>query len=226
MGLGEPRRLVLVVHEALTRVALRALLDAVPTLTVVGDVGTAAEALTAVERLRPDLALVDLKLPDGGGISACRLLRGSFPTLSILLLGGSDGEMLQAISAGAAGFITRSSQLDHVVDAIQIISQGGSYFSLPESQQLLSRLSLDGQPPDADERLARLSHLERQVLLLVAQGRTNREIGNLLGRSEHTIKGYVSGILFKLGVKRRSEAVGYVARLRSSLLSASDLSGA
>ena len=226
MRLSEPRRLLLVEHEALIRVALHVLLDTVPTLKVVGDVGTAAEALTAAERLRPDLVLIDLKLPDGGGTHACHLLRGPFPALPILLLGGSDDEILQAISAGAAGYITRSSQFDHVLDAIQVVGHGGSYFSLPAAQQMLNRLSFGGQPPDAEERLARLSHPERQALILVAQGRTNREIGNLLGRSEHTIKGYVSGILFKLGVKRRSEAAAYIARLRSPLLAADDLSGA
>ena len=196
-------------HEMIRR-GISDLLDAEPDLTVVGQAGTAAEALRRIPAALPDVAILDARLPDGSGIDVCREIRSASPQIRCLILTSYDDNdaVFAAVMAGAAGYLLKEIRGNSLVDAIRQVAAGNSLMDPAVTERLLARLR-DGEPKD--ERLASLTDRERQVLTLISEGLTNREIGKRLFLSEKTVKNYVSGLLAKLGMQRRTQAAVYGA---------------
>ena len=198
-------------HEVV-RAGLRGLLEADGDIEVVGDAGTASEAISRGPALAPDVAVLDVRLPDGDGIEVCRELRSRMPHLQCLMLTSfaDDEALFAAIMAGASGYILKQIRSNDLLDAVRRVGRGESLIDPAMTKRVLDRLR-DG--PARDERVARLSDQERRVLDLVAEGMTNRQIAGRLYLAEKTVKNYVSSMLSKLGMGRRSEAAAYAARL-------------
>jgi two-component system response regulator DevR len=206
----QPIRVFLLDDHEMIRRGISDLLDAEPDLTVIGQAGTAAEALRRIPATRPDVAILDARLPDGSGIDVCREIRSSSPQIRCLILTSYDDNdaVFAAVMAGAAGYLLKEIRGNSLVDAIRQVAAGNSLMDPAVTERLLARLR-DGEPKD--ERLASLTDRERQVLALISEGLTNREIGERLFLSEKTVKNYVSGLLAKLGMQRRTQAAVYGA---------------
>jgi two-component system, NarL family, response regulator DevR len=198
-------------HEIVRR-GLRELLDAEDDLEVVGEASTVEEALMRVPPTRPDVAILDVRLPDGNGVEACRDIRSGHPEIQCLMLTSfSDDEALfDSIMAGAAGYLLKQIRGPDLVDSVRRVAAGQSLLDPTVTAKVLDRLR---RPPKEDEQLARLTEQERKILDLLAQGLTNRQIGEQLYLAEKTVKNYVSNLLMKLGMHRRTEAAVYAARL-------------
>jgi DNA-binding NarL/FixJ family response regulator len=198
-------------HEIVRR-GLRELLEAEGDLDVVGEAGTVAEAIARVPSTRPDVAVLDVRLPDGNGVEACREIRSSNPDVQCLMLTSfSDDEALfDSIMAGAAGYLLKQIRGADLVDSVRRVGAGQSLLDPTLTSKVLERLR---RPPEEDSQLARLTDQERRILDLLAQGLTNRQIGEHLFLAEKTVKNYVSNLLAKLGMHRRTEAAVYAARL-------------
>ncbi len=197
-------------HEIVRR-GLRDLFEAAD-LTVVGEAGTVEEALRRVPATSPDVAVLDVRLPDGDGIEVCRELRDRFPELTCLLLTSfSDDEALfDAIMAGASGYVLKQIRGDDLVDAVERVAGGASLLDPAATTRLLERLR-HGMPED--DKIAQLTDQERRILELLADGLTNRQIADQMFLAEKTVKNYVSNLLAKMGMRRRTEAAVYAARL-------------
>ncbi|GAB3350078.1 response regulator [Amycolatopsis echigonensis] len=199
-------------HE-MVRTGLKTVLDAEPDLRVAGEAGSVAEALARVAAVKPDVAILDVRLPDGDGITVCREIRSMLepPPACLMLTSYSDDEALfGAIMAGAAGYMLKQISGTSVVDAVRTVAAGGSLLDAKLTASVLSRLR--GETGPQDTGYASLSPQERRVLDLIADGRTNRQIAERLVLSEKTVKNYVSAVLHKLGFERRTEAAVYAAR--------------
>ncbi len=199
-------------HEIVRR-GLTQLLDAEPDISVVGEAGSAAQALARVPALRPDVAVLDVRLPDGDGVTVCRELRSVVepPPACLMLTSFSDDEALfGAIMAGAAGYVLKQVSGVDLVGAIRAVADGGSLLDAKVTTAVLERLRRGEQP--ADPRYGALSPQERRILDLIAAGLTNRQIGHELHLAEKTVKNYVSSLLHKLGFERRTEAAVYAAQ--------------
>jgi DNA-binding NarL/FixJ family response regulator len=198
-------------HEIVRR-GLRELLEATPDLTVVSEAGTAEEALARIPATSPDVAVLDVRLPDGDGVEVCREIRSRLPNVQCLMLTSySDDEALfDAIMAGAAGYVLKQIKADELVEAIRKVARGESLLDPKVTAQVLERLR---NPEPTDERLAQLTDQERRILDLLADGLTNREIAERMYLAEKTVKNYVSNLLAKMGMQRRTEAAVYAARL-------------
>ncbi|MDI3406859.1 response regulator [Streptomyces cavernicola] len=195
-------------HEVVRR-GLRDLIDDEPDMEVIGEASTADQALARGRALRPDVAVLDVRLPDGDGISVCRELRSWMPDLACLMLTSFDDEdaLLDAIMAGAAGYVLKQIKGSDLVSAIRTVGTGQSMLDPATTARLMH--SLRGPEPAAppeDERLAALSERERSVLELIGEGLTNRQIAERLYLSEKTVKNHISRLLGKLGVERRVQA--------------------
>jgi DNA-binding NarL/FixJ family response regulator len=212
MDRAEPLRLVLVDDHELVRVGLRILLEGVPEVEIVGEASTAAEALAVVRETRPDVAVLDMRLPDGTGADACRAIRAAVPETRVLVLSAFDDDIIPAIQAGASGYVLKNIKLPELLEAIQAVGSGGEYLGSAVTGKVLERLRQGGGETGTEERVAQLSDQERKILPLIAEGKTNREIADVLSLSEHTVKIYVSDLLGKLGCKRRSQAAALIAR--------------
>lgn len=199
-------------HEMVRR-GIADLLEEEPGITVVGEAATAAEALRRIPTARPQVALLDARLPDGSGIDVCRDLRAAAPAVRCLILTSYDDDdaIFAAVMAGAAGYLLKEIRGTSLVDAIRQVAAGKSLLDPAVTERLLARLR-EGEP--SDPRLASLTDREREVLDLIADGLTNREIGSALFLSEKTVKNYVSGLFAKLGMERRTQAAVYGAELR------------
>lgn len=186
------------------RVGLRTLLNKDPTIHIVGEAGTAADALSQAIRLKPDLVLMDVRLPDGTGIEACREIRSSCPRTRVLFLTSyaDHDAVIATITAGADGYLLKEIDLEGLLRSIKSVMSGQSILDMSAAQQVHSWLASKSQ----DTKLSQLSCQEQKVLALIAKGLTNKEIGNSLGLSYKTIKNYVSNIFDKLEVSRRSQA--------------------
>ncbi|MEJ7844923.1 MAG: response regulator transcription factor [Acidimicrobiales bacterium] len=197
-------------HEIVRR-GVRELLEAEDDLVVVGEAGTAAEAYGRITATSPDVAILDVRLPDGSGVEVCREIRSKHPEIACLMLTSfaDDEALFSAIMAGAAGYVLKQVRGTDLVDGVRRISQGASLIDPSLTATVLERLR---RPPEQDE-LAGLTDQERHILDLVAEGLTNRQIGERLFLAEKTVKNYMSGLLAKLGMSRRSEAAAYAARL-------------
>jgi two-component system, NarL family, response regulator DevR len=198
-------------HEIVRR-GLKELLEGEDDLVVVGEAGTAAEAMIAIPATAPDVAVLDVRLPDGDGVEVCREIRSAHPEINCLMLTSyaDDEALFSAILAGAAGYVLKQVRGTDLIDAIRRVAQGQSLLDPGVTARVLERLR---SPQAPDEHLASLSEQERRILDLIAEGLTNRQIGERMFLAEKTVKNYVSNVLMKLGMSRRSEAAAYAARL-------------
>jgi two-component system, NarL family, response regulator DevR len=198
-------------HEVVRR-GLRELLESDGGLEVVGEAGTAEQALARIPPTKPDVAVLDVRLPDGDGIEVCREVRSRHPEVHcVMLTSYSDDEaLLQAMLAGASGYIAKQITGADIVDAVRRVANGQSLLNPAVTARARDRLRSE---PEGDERLSRLSRQERTILELIADGLTNRHIAQRLNLAEKTVKNYVSNLLSKLGMERRTQAAVYAARL-------------
>jgi two-component system, NarL family, response regulator DevR len=198
-------------HEVVRR-GLRELFETEDDLTVVGEAGTAQEALARVPSSRPDVAVLDVRLPDGDGIEVCRDLRSAMPELRCLMLTSyaDDEALFSAIMAGASGYVLKQIKGSDLVSAVRRVAAGESLLDPALTRQVMERLR--GENVE-DDRLARLTAQERNILELIADGKTNRQIADDLFLAEKTVKNYVSNLLSKMGFARRTEAAVYAAVL-------------
>jgi two-component system, NarL family, response regulator DevR len=210
-GVAGTRVFLLDDHEIVRR-GVRELIDAEDDLEVVGEAGTAEQALARVPATRPDVAVLDVRLPDRSGIEVCRDLRSSHPELACLMLTSfSDDEaLIQAVMAGASGYLLKQIRGTDIVAAIRAVASGRSLLDPALAEQAAARLR---RGPEEDERLAHLTHQEKRILELIAEGLTNRQIADEMHLAEKTVKNYVSNLLSKLGMERRTQAAVFAARL-------------
>jgi two-component system, NarL family, response regulator DevR len=207
-----PISVFLVDDHEVVRWGVRGLLEASGGIEIVGEATTASEAMRRIPALRPRVALLDLRLPDGNGVEVCREIRSHLPETSCIILTSycDDDARFDAITAGACGYLLKGVRGVDLVDAVQHAAMGDSMLSPTVVGRALARLR---NPPHEDERMRRLTQQERKVLSLIADSRTNREIADELNLAEKTIKNYVSNMLMKLGMERRIEAAVYATRL-------------
>jgi DNA-binding NarL/FixJ family response regulator len=210
---GIPLRVVLVDDHEVVRNGIKSLLAETPDVSVVGEAGSVKDAIERAVWARPDVVIMDVRLPDGSGIEATREIRARLPNTQVLMLTTfSDDEALFAsIMAGAAGYVLKQIKGADLVRAVQTVGRGESLLDPAVTKGLLDRLRR-GKHLLKDERLARLSAQEERILEMIAQGKTNREIGDKLHLAEKTVKNYVTSILSKLEVARRAEAAAYLTR--------------
>ncbi len=203
--------LLLVDDHEVVHMGLRALLEQTEDIRVAAEAGTAAEAMAQARAVHPDVVLLDVRLPDGDGVEVCRALRDELPNTRVLMLTSyaDDEALFSAIMAGAAGYLLKQVRGRALVDAIRSVAKGQSLLDPAMTQTVLERLR---SPARGNDRFSELTDQERTILNLVAQGKTNREIGAQLYLSDKTVKHYVSNILGKLQVARRSEAAALWAR--------------
>jgi DNA-binding NarL/FixJ family response regulator len=211
-GAPGPIRVFLLDDHEIVRMGVRDLLEAEPGITVIGEAGTAASALARIPALKPDVAILDIRLPDGDGVSVCRDIRSKMPQLACLMLTSfSDDEALfDAIMAGASGYVLKQIRGTDLVGAVRTIASGQSLLD-PEAASRVMRRMRD-QATAADP-LAGLTDQERRILALIGEGLTNRQIGDRLFLAEKTVKNYVSALFAKLGMQRRAQAAAYAARI-------------
>lgn len=198
-------------HEIVRR-GLRELLESTGTMTVVGEAGTAEEAVGRIPATSPDVAVLDVRLPDGNGVEVCRDIRSRHPEINcIMLTSVSDDEALfDAIVAGASGYVLKQIKSDDLIEAVTKVAAGESLLDPKLTAKVLERLR---RGPDEDERLKHLTDQERRILGYLADGLTNRQIADNMFLAEKTVKNYVSNLLAKMGMNRRTEAAVYAARL-------------
>ncbi|WP_171165498.1 response regulator transcription factor [Streptomyces sp. I05A-00742] len=204
----KPVRVFLLDDHEVVRRGIQDLLDAEDDITVVGEAGTIEQALARGPALRPDVAVLDVRLPDGDGITVCRELRSRMPGLACLMLTSFDDDdaLLDAIMAGAAGYVLKQIKGSDLVAAIRTVASGQSMLDPATTARLMSSLRGDEGAHPEDDRLAGLSPRERDILALIGEGMTNRQIGRQLFLSEKTVKNHISRLLAKLGVERRIQA--------------------
>ncbi|MYW18667.1 response regulator [Streptomyces sp. SID2955] len=212
----DPIRVFLLDDHEVVRRGLTDLLDAEPDICVVGDADTAEHALTRGPALRPHVAVLDVRLPDGDGITVCRELRDRMPELACLMLTSFDDEeaLLDAIMAGAAGYVLKQIKGSDLVSAVRTVASGQSMLDPATTARLMRSLRADpAEVPSLPPELAGLSPRERDILALIGDGLTNREIGKKLYLSEKTVKNHISRLLAKLGVQRRVQAAVLASHL-------------
>jgi two-component system, NarL family, response regulator DevR len=204
-------RIFLVDDHEVVRRGVREMLDVEDDFEVVGEAGSVQEALHRVAAVRPDVAVLDVRLPDGNGVELCRELRSTYPDLRCLMLTSFDDDeaLFEAIVAGASGYILKQVKGSDIVDAVRQVGAGRSLLDPALTVRVMDRLR---QSTAEDPRLAGLSAQERRVLDLLADGLTNRQIAAEMFLAEKTVKNYVSNLLAKMGMARRTEAAVYAAR--------------
>ena len=214
-GPERPLRLLLVDDHEVVREGLAALLARRPAFQVVAQAGTVAEALAASRRFRPDLVIMDVRLPDGTGIEACRDIRADMPETRVVMLTSYPDEdaVLAAILAGASGYLLKEIRGRDLVAALESVGRGDSLLDPAVTERVLERVRRVAAGEMADE-LASLTSQERKILFLVADGKTNKEIAAEVFLSDKTVKNYVSSILSKLDLQRRAQAAAFVAKHR------------
>lgn len=212
----EKTRVLLCDDHEVVREGLRGLITRQEAMSVVGEAGTVAEAVEAAARTKPDVVIMDVRLPDGSGVEACRTIREARPETKVIMLTSyaDDEALFASILAGASGYLLKQTRGQAVVDAVTAVAAGRSLLDPDVTGKVLERVR---QSRAEDPAIASLTDQERRVLEGLAEGRTNREIGEKLFLSEKTVKNYVSRILDKLGLSRRAEAAAYVAKHRPRL---------
>jgi DNA-binding NarL/FixJ family response regulator len=208
---GKIRVFLLDDHEIVRR-GVRELLEAEPDITVVGEAGTAASALARIPALRPTVAVLDVRLPDGDGVSVCRDIRSRMPEVACLMLTsfGDDEALFDAIMAGAAGYVLKQIRGTDLVGAVRTVASGQSLLDPQAASKVMRRMR--DQAAQADP-LGGLTGQERRILELIGEGLTNRQIGERMYLAEKTVKNYVSALFAKLGMERRTQAAAYAARV-------------
>jgi DNA-binding NarL/FixJ family response regulator len=201
-------------HEVV-RMGLRELLQSEGDIEVVGDAGTARAALARIPALKPDVAILDARLPDGSGIEVCRDVRSALPSVRAIILTSYDDDeaLFAAIMAGAAGYVLKQVSGNDLLQAVRHVAGGGSLLDPSVTERVMERLR-EGAPSEPEE-LRRLTPQERRILELVAEGLTNRQIGERLFLAEKTVKNYMSTVLAKLGLESRTQAAVLATRLMS-----------
>ncbi|HVV77276.1 MAG TPA: response regulator transcription factor [Mycobacteriales bacterium] len=199
-------------HEVVRR-GVRELLESEGDISVVGEASTAAEALARVPAVRPQVAILDVRLPDGDGVTVCRDLKSELPDLACLMLTSfaDDEALFEAIMAGAAGYLLKEVRASDILSAVRTVARGGSLLDPRTTMRLMDKLRAEANK--VDDPLSVLSDQERKVLELIGEGLTNRQIGERMFLSEKTVKNYVSHLLGKLGIERRTQAAALVVRL-------------
>ena len=208
-----PLRVMLVDDHEIVRDGIRAMLSAQEDIVVTSEAGSVIEAVDEADRTRPDVIVMDVRLSDGSGIEATREIRAKHPETRVLMLTSfaDDEALFASIMAGASGYVLKQVKSGDLLRAIRAVGKGDSLLDPAVTSAVLDRLR-KGKHLLRDEKLARLSPQEERILVLVADGRTNKEIGDELHLAEKTVKNYVSSILSKLEVARRAEAAAYLAR--------------
>jgi len=198
-------------HEIVRR-GLRELLEAEDDFEVVGEAGTADEAIGRIPAVRPDVAVLDVRLPDGDGVTVCREIRSRHPEINCLMLTSfaDDEALFDAIMAGAAGYLLKQIRGNDLIDAVRKVAAGQSLLDPAVTARVLDRLR---RGPEHDESYERLTEQERRILELIGEGLTNRQIAERMHLAEKTVKNYVSNLFTKLGMERRTEAAVYAARM-------------
>jgi DNA-binding NarL/FixJ family response regulator len=210
-----PLRLLVVDDHEVVREGLVALLSRRDEFQVVAEAGTVAESLAAARRFQPDLVIMDVRLPDGSGIEACREIRAEFPSMRIVMLTSYPDEeaVLSAILAGASGYLLKQIRGRDLVTALEAVGRGDSLLDPAVTERVLERVRRIANGDERDE-LSDLTAQERKILRLVADGKTNKEIAAEVFLSDKTVKNYVSSILSKLNLQRRAQAAAFVAKHR------------
>jgi len=198
-------------HEIVRR-GVKDLLEADPGIVVVGEAGTAAAALARIPALRPDVAVLDVRLPDGDGVTVCREIRSKMPSVACLMLTSfsNDEALFDAIMAGAAGYVLKQIRGTDLVGAVRTVASGESMLDPEAASRVMRRMRDQTARKDP---LAGLTEQERKILELIGEGLTNRQIGERLFLAEKTVKNYVSALFAKLGMERRTQAAAYAARV-------------
>ncbi|MEY4131256.1 MAG: hypothetical protein RLZZ31_1380 [Actinomycetota bacterium] len=198
-------------HEIVRR-GLRELIESTDDMEVTAEASSAAEALSVVEQMTPDVAVLDVRLGDGNGVEVCREIRSRKPSIHCLMLTSyaDDEALFDSIMAGASGYVLKQVRGTELIDAIRKVAAGQSLLDPGVTARVLERIRSGNEP---DERLEGLTEQERRILDLLAEGLTNREIADRMYLAEKTVKNYVSNLLAKMGMQRRTEAAVYAARL-------------
>jgi two-component system response regulator DevR len=204
-------RVMLVDDHEVVRNGLRAMLEVMDDLEIVAEAGSAAEAVLRARSYHPEVIVMDVRLPDRSGVEACREIRAENPDISILMLTSfsDDQALFDSIMAGASGYVLKQIRGSDLVDGIRRVAAGESLLDPAVTARVLDRVR--NPQGNQDPRLARLTPTEARILDMIAEGLTNREIGERVHLAEKTVKNYVSTILSKLQVSRRAEAAAYVA---------------
>jgi DNA-binding NarL/FixJ family response regulator len=198
-------------HEVVRR-GVRDMLEAEPDITVVGEAGTAESALARIPALRPDVAVLDVRLPDGDGVSVCREIRSRMPEVACLMLTsfGDDEALFDAIMAGAAGYVLKQIRGTDLIGAVRTVARGESMLDPEAASKVMARMRDQASKTDP---LSGLTPQERKILQLIGEGLTNRQIGERMFLAEKTVKNYVSALFAKLGMERRTQAAAYASRI-------------
>jgi two-component system response regulator DevR len=209
-----PLRLLVVDDHEVVRQGLVAMLDRREGFEVVAEAGTVAEAIAMAARHEPDIVILDVRLPDGSGVEACREIRAERPATKIVMLTSYPDEeaVLSAIVAGASGYLLKQVRARDLVSALEAVGRGESLLDPAVTEKVLERVRRIATGESNDE-LAQLTSQEQKILLLVAEGKTNKEIAADVFLSDKTVKNYVSSILSKLNLERRAQAAAYMAKL-------------
>ena len=206
-------RLLVVDDHEVVRQGLVSMLGRREGFQVVAEAGTAADAIELAQKFQPDLVIMDVRLPDGSGIEACREIRSQLPATRVVILTSYPDEeaVFSAIVAGASGYLLKQIRARDLVSAIESVGRGESLLDPAVTEKVLERVRRIATGTEHDE-LAQLTKQERKILMLVAEGNTNKEIADEVFLSDKTVKNYVSSILSKLNLQRRAQAAAYVAR--------------
>ena len=209
-------RLLVVDDHEVVRQGLVALLDRREGFQVVAEAGTVAEAIEQARRHQPEIVIMDVRLPDGSGIEACREIRAEFPTTRVVMLTSYPDEeaVLSAIVAGASGYLLKQIRARDLVAALEAVGRGESLLDPAVTEKVLERIRRIASGSQEADELSQLTGQERKILLLVAEGMTNKEIAAEIFLSDKTVKNYVSSILAKLNLERRAQAAAFVAKHR------------
>ncbi|MCX5254780.1 response regulator transcription factor [Streptomyces canus] len=207
-GPDNPIRVFLLDDHEVVRRGVHDLLNDEPDITVVGEAATAEQALIRVPALRPQVAVLDVRLPDGDGVTVCRELRSQMPELACLMLTSFDDEeaLLDSIMAGASGYVLKQIKGSDLVSAVRTVAAGQSLLDPSATARLMARLRQGQEPEPEPDALPGLTDREREILALIGEGLTNRQIGQRLYLAEKTVKNHISRLLAKLGVERRIQA--------------------
>jgi two-component system, NarL family, response regulator DevR len=214
LGSSRIRVFLLDDHEVVRR-GVREVLETAPDITVVGEAATAAEAIAAIGQLAPDVAVLDVRLPESDGVTVCREIRSAQQNVACLMLTSfaDDEALFNAIMAGASGYVLKQIRGADLVNAIRTVASGHSMIDASVTAQVMERL----RNGNSDEHsVSNLTDQERRILDLIGEGLTNRQIGERLFLAEKTVKNYVSNLLSKLGMQRRTQAAVLASKLRSA----------
>jgi DNA-binding NarL/FixJ family response regulator len=198
-------------HEIVRR-GVREMLETEPDITVIGEAGTAESALARIPALMPDVAVLDVRLPDGDGVTVCREIRSRYPQIACLMLTsfGDDEALFDAIMAGAAGYVLKQIRGTDLVGAVRTVAAGESMLDPGAATKVMARMR---ETANRKDPLAGLTEQERKILELIGEGLTNRQIGERMYLAEKTVKNYISGLFAKLGMERRTQAAAYATRV-------------